>query len=115
MGEDLCVDGDTSYRRLSDPLQFQIPRHAVAFLALKKCGGAILWGSGGAKTRDVYKEQFHTFTVVNLDNLWSSYRRSIWHVIGRVYEKWSATWGLASPNSRGHGPYATPVETPLSV
>jgi len=29
-----------------------------------------------------------SFTVVNLHDLWSNYPRSIWYVIGLVYEKW---------------------------
>jgi len=45
-----------------------------------------------------------------LHDLWSNYSHSTWHVIGRVYEKWGATWGQVQ--ILGHGPYV-PVETPL--
>jgi len=30
----------------------------------------------------------NNFSVLNLHDLWSNYPRSIWHVIGGVYEKW---------------------------
>ena len=59
----------------------------MAFLALKK------WGSGYFGTNinvgqrlEVYAR--NSFTVVNFHDLWSNYPRSIWHVIGLVYEKW---------------------------
>jgi len=52
-----------------------------------------------------------SFTVVNLHDSWSSYPRSIWHVIGLVYEKWGNLG--ASPNSKGHGPRVLPVEASL--
>ena len=35
----------------------------------------------------------NSFTVVNLHDLWSNYPRSLWHLMGLVYEKWGGTWG----------------------
>jgi len=54
------------------------------------------------------------FTVVNLNELWSNYPRSIWHVIRLVCEK----WGQPGDKPKFWGPWPhdiRPVETPLST
>jgi len=54
----------------------------------QKVGGGLFWGQ-----RKIVRS---SFTVVNLQDLWSNYARSKCHVIDLVYEKWGGgTWGQA--------------------